>query len=55
MLGTALLMLMVFLSVTPGWWAPEEWSRPVDWRASMGWQDRLREGGEVVGAIRNRR
>jgi len=27
--------------------------RPVDWRATMKWQDQLQEGDEVVGAIRN--
>jgi integrase len=33
----------------------EEESSPVDWRATMRWQDQLQEGDEVVGAIRNPR
>jgi hypothetical protein len=28
---------------------------PVDWRATMRWQDQLQEGDEVVGTIRNPR
>jgi hypothetical protein len=34
---------------------PEEYPRPVDWRATIMWQDHLQEGDEVVGAIRNPR
>jgi Peptidase inhibitor I9 len=35
--------------------AAEEWSRLVDWRATMRWQGQLGEGDVVVGAIRNPR
>jgi hypothetical protein len=34
---------------------PGEWSRPLDWSATMRWQDQLQEEGAVVGAIRNPR